>query len=124
MPKNNNQTSPLDKLEQQMEQQAAEQEASKAEATSQQGTTAEQEQTAATASKYTPEANEKHLYHVQLETPYFSKRTGERLSTSFVQKFTEQDYKKFTEKKSDKDKSNAEMLGYTVKVLWNPKENI
>ena len=27
-------------------------------------------------------------------------------------------------KKNEKDKSNAEMLGYTVKVLWNPEENI
>lgn len=85
----------------------------------------EQEQ-AETQSKttYVPAQGEKHLYHVQLEKPYFDKKTGKRLSTPTVQKFTEMEYKALTEKRNEKDKSNAEMLGYTVTVLWNPKENI
>lgn len=81
---------------------------------------AEQEQSKA----YTPAANEKKLYHVELEKPFYDKRTGKKLSVPSVQKITEAEYKALTGKKNEKDKSNAEMLGYTVKVLWNPKENI
>ena len=72
---------------------------------------------------YEPSQGERHLYHVQLEKPYFDKRTGKRLSKPTVQKFTENEYKQLTSKRNEKDKSNAEMLGYTVRVLWDPKKN-
>lgn len=83
-----------------------------------------QEAEQAQSKAYTPEANEKNLYHVELEKPFYDKRTGKKLSVPCVQKFTEAEYKALNGKKNEKDKSNAEMLGYTVKVLWNPKENI
>lgn len=73
--------------------------------------------------QYIPTDNEKHLYHVQLEKPLFDKRTGKRISVPSVQKFTEKEYNALVGKKSAKDKSNAEMLGYTTTILWNPKEN-
>ena len=126
MPKNNSNQSPLDKLEAEM----AAQETDKtkpAQETGQQPETAAQEQTEVqeqSKAAYTPAQGEKHLYHVELEKPFFDKRTGKRLSTPTVQKFTETEFKALTGKRNEKDKSNAEMLGYTVKVLWNPKENI
>lgn len=125
MPKNSNSQSPLDKLAAEMETQAqAEtQAASKPETTQE----AAQEQTGtvqAQTSRYVPADNEKHLYHLQLEKQLFDKTTGKRLSTPYVQKFSERAYNKFMGKKNDNEKSNAEMLGYTVTVLWNPKENI
>lgn len=116
MRKNNNQASPLDKLAEQMEQ---EQQAAQ-ETSNNQPQEQAQEQAKAETNNYVPADNEKHLVHVQLEKPYYDKRTGKRLSTPYVQKMTERDYKMLTEKSNDKDKSNAEMLGYTVKVLWNP----
>ena len=126
MPKNSNNQSPLDKLAAEMETQAQveTQAASKPETTQE---TAAQEQTEVqeqSKAAYTPAQGEKHLYHVELEKPFFDKRTGKRLSTPTVQKFTETEFKALTGKRDEKDKSNAEMLGYTVKVLWNPKENI
>ena len=75
-------------------------------------------------SKYTPAENEKHLYHIELEKPLFDSKSGKRMSVPYVQKMTAVEYKSFVGKKNEKDKSNAEMLGYTVKVLWNPEENI
>lgn len=125
MPKNNNNQSPLDKLAAEMETQAqAEtQAASKPETT--QETAQEQTGTVqAQMSRYVPADNEKHLYHLQLEKQLFDKTTGKRLSTPYVQKFSERAYNKFMGKKNENDRSNAEMLGYTVTVLWNPKENI
>ena len=83
----------------------------------------EQEQEAKVTG-YQPSKAEKHLYHVQLEKPLFDKRSGERLSKPSVQKMSEKEYKAFTSKNGEKDKSIAEMLGYEIKVLWNPKENI
>lgn len=74
-------------------------------------------------SKYTPADNEKNLYHLLLEKPLYDKTTGKKISTPYVQKFNDRAYKKFTEKKNG-GLSNAEMLGYTVTVLWNPQENI
>ena len=117
MPKNNNQASPLDKLAEQMEQ---EQQAAQETSNNQPQAVQAQEQEKPETNNYVPADSEKHLVHVQLEKPYYDKRTGKRLSTPYVQKMTERDYKMLTEKNSDKDKSNAEMLGYTVKVLWNP----
>ena len=125
MPKNNNNQSPLDKLAAEMETQAQveTQAASKPETT--QETAQEQTGTVqAQTSRYVPADNEKHLYHLQLEKQLFDKTTGKRLSTPYVQKFSERAYNKFMGKKNENDKSNAEMLGYTVTVLWNPKEDI
>lgn len=125
MPTNSKNQSPLDKLAAEMETQAQveTQAASKPETTQE----AAQEQTGtvqAQASRYVPADSEKHLYHLQLEKQLFDKTTGKRLSTPYVQKFSERAYNKFMGKKNENDKSNAEMLGYTVTVLWNPKENI
>ena len=75
-------------------------------------------------SKYTPNDNEKHLYHIELEKPLYDSKSGKRMSVPYTQKMTAVEYKSFVGKKNEKDKSNAEMLGYTVKVLWNPEENI
>ena len=125
MPKNNSNQSPLDKLAAEMETQAQveTQAASKPETT--QETAQEQTGTVqAQTSRYVPADNEKHLYHLQLEKQLFDKTTGKRLSAPYVQKFSERAYNKFMGKKNENDKSNAEMLGYTVTVLWNPKENI
>ena len=126
MPKNSNNQSPLDKLAAEMEAQETGK-TKPAQETEQQPETVVQEQTAGqqpSKEAYTPAQGEKHLYHVELEKPFFDKRTGKRLSTPTVQKFTETEFKALTGKRNEKDKSNAEMLGYTVKVLWNPKENI
>lgn len=125
MPKNNSNQSPLDKLAAEMETQAQ----AETQAASKLETTPEtaQEQTGtvqAQTSRYVPAENEKHLYHLQLEKQLFDKTTGKRLSTPYVQKFSERAYNKFMGKKNENEKSNAEMLGYTVTVLWNPKENI
>lgn len=119
MPKNSSNQSPLDMLAAEMEQQAQEQaqEPSKKETEEVQGQEAK-------VTDYQPSKAEKHLYHVQLEKPLFDKRSGERLSKSSVQKMSEKEYKAFTSKNGEKDKSIAEMLGYEIKVLWNPKENI
>lgn len=121
MPKNNSNQSPLDKLAAEMETQAqVETQAASKPETAQEQTGTVQAQT----SRYVPADNEKHLYHLQLEKQLFDKTTGKRLSAPYVQKFSERAYNKFMGKKNENDKSNAEMLGYTVTVLWNPKENI
>lgn len=73
--------------------------------------------------KYTPDPSEKNLYHVQLEKPLYDKNTGNKLSSPFVQKFTQKEYNDLTRKK-DGEKSNAELLGYKVTVLWDPNENL
>ena len=80
----------------------------------------EQEQ-AQHESNYVPKDDEKHLYHVELEKPLFNQSTGKRVSAPYVQKFTKAEYNQFVGKKNEKDKSNAEMLGYTVKVLYTPE---
>ena len=122
MPKNNSQTSPLDKIAEQMEQeQAAEQTSSQQEATTETPAETQDE----TAEKYVPRDDEKGFYHVRLEKERYDQRTGKKLSKPFIQKYSEKEYKKLTAKKDEKDRSIAEMLGYTkVEVLWNPKENI
>ena len=114
MPKNNYQASPLDKLAAEMEQQAAQ-----APATNNPETVQAQGQPE--TNNYVPAENEKNLVHVLLEKPYYDKRTGKKLSEPYVQKMTVRDYKMFTEKKNEKDKCNAEMLGYQVTVLWEPE---
>lgn len=126
MPKNNSNQSPLDKLAAEME---TAQEQAKTQPTSESVLTQETAQEQAgteqvQTSRYVPAESEKHLYHVQLERPLFDKITGKRISTPYVQKFGKRAFNKFIGKKNEKDKSNAEMLGYTTKVLWNPEENI
>lgn len=122
MAKNNNQASSLDELEAKMEQeqQREQQEQTNSPEPTNNNPEPEQEQ----KETYKPDDKEKHLYHVELEKPIFSSSNGERLSTPFIQKFTKDEYKKFVGKKNEKDKSNAEMLGYTVKVLFDPEENL
>lgn len=116
MSKNNNQASNLDELEAKMQQ---EEQTNNPETNSKQE--AEQEHK---KNEYKPSEKEKHLYHVELEKPLFDSKTGKKMSKPYVQKFTKTEYNQFVGKKSAKDKSNAEMLGYTVKVLFNPEENM
>lgn len=71
---------------------------------------------------YQPAENEKNLYHVELEKILFDRNTGKKLSKAVVQKFTRAEYNQLVGKKNEKDKSNAEMLGYTVKLLYAPSE--
>lgn len=75
---------------------------------------------AAGTDSYVPKDKEKKYYHVQLEKPLYSKLTGEKLSKPFTAKLSRKGYRLLVSKKGEKDKSNAEMLGYTVKVLWEP----
>lgn len=118
MAKNNNQASSLDELEAKMEQEQLQEQFNSPEEIS--SPSMEQEQQI----KYAPADSEKHLFHVELEKPLYDSKTGKRMSVPFVQKMTKVEYKSFVGKKNEKDKSNAEMLGYSVKVLWNPEENI
>lgn len=124
MPKNNSNQSPLDKIAAEMETQQEQVAAQVANQPEMQQELEPEQMGAQDKPSYTPQQGEKHLYHVQLEKPFFDSKTGKRLSSPVVQKFTEAEYKALTGKRNDKDKSNAEMLGYTVTVLWNPKENI
>lgn len=114
MRKSSYQQSPLDKLEEQMQMQE--------ETSSQQGAAQPEEQGQAQSEEYIPDDKEKNLYHLLLEKPLFDRMTGKRISKPYVQKFNDRAYKKFTEKKNG-GLSNAEMLGYTFKVLWNPETN-
>ena len=114
MPKNSNQVSNLDELEAQIQEQEQEQ-------LNHQESNSNQEEQEQQNSEYIPNDDEKHLYHVQLEKPLFNQSTGKRVSTPYVQKFTKAEYNQFVGKKNQNDKSNAEMLGYTVKVLYAPE---
>ena len=115
MAKNNNQASNLDELEAKMEQEQQQaQQANRTEASS--SPEQEQQKQQETKSDYKPNEKEKHLYHVELEKPLYHPSTGEKISTPYVQKFTKNEYKQF--------ESNAKMLGYTIKVLFNPEENL
>lgn len=103
--------------QQEQETQAANDNASNEEKGQQEQEAQEQE------TKYTPDPSEKNLYHVQLEKPLYDKNSGKKLSLPFVQKFTQKEYNDLTRKK-DGEKSNAELLGYQVTVLWDPTENL
>ena len=116
MPKNSNQVLNLDELEAQMQEQEEQEKFNPQ--------VSKQEEQEHQESNYTPNEDEKHLFHVELEKPLFSQSTGKRVSVPYVQKFTKAEYNQLVGKKSEKDKSNAEMLGYTVKVLWNPETQI
>lgn len=64
-------------------------------------------------STYLPDKKERHLYHAVLDKPIHDKKTGERLSKPFVQKYTVSDWKQF-------ESINQKSLGYTAKVVWDP----
>lgn len=113
MPKNNSTT--LDELEKAVESQESNQVQNDAEVT---------EETKADAQPdpgYKPAENEKHLYHVELERPHYDKTNGKKLSKPVIQKFTKKEYNQLVGKSNAKDRSNAEMLGYTIKVLYKPE---
>ena len=114
MVKNNNQASNLDELEAKMEQE--QQQSEQANRTEASSSPEQEQQQQETKSDYKPNEKEKHLYHVELEKPLYHPSTGQKMSTPFVQKFTKNEYKQF--------ESNAKMLGYTIKVLFNPEENL
>ena len=48
-----------------------------------------------------------------MEKPLFDKKTGERLSKPFLQKFTTAEWNHFLK--------NSKGLGYETKIMWNPK---
>jgi hypothetical protein len=56
--------------------------------------------------------NEKHLFHVSLEKPFFEPNTGKRLSKAYIQKFTGVEFKLF--------KNTNSSQGFTFKVLHSP----
>lgn len=72
---------------------------------------------------YTPNENEKHLYHVAMEQPQYDRKTGKKLSKPFVQMFSVPEYKQLT-KVDGKNPNYAEQLGYSIKVLWDPTANV
>ena len=61
---------------------------------------------------FEPEESEKHLYHVELDKPYFDTVTGKSLSKPFMQKFTEPEFRVFKA-------SNANQ-GFKYKILYKP----
>lgn len=65
---------------------------------------------------YVPQENEKNLYHALLDKPAFDPRTGKKCSKEYAQKFTEAEWNQFAK--------HYEGLGYTIKMLWNPKDQI
>ena len=65
---------------------------------------------------YVPQENEKMLYHALLDKPAFDPITGKKCSKEYAQKFTEAEWNQFA--------NHYEGLGYTVKMLWNPKDQI
>lgn len=65
---------------------------------------------------YVPQENEKNLYHALLDKPAFDPRTGKKCSKEVTQKFTEAEWNLFAK--------HYESLGYTIKMLWNPKDQI
>lgn len=65
---------------------------------------------------YVPQENEKNLYHAILDKPAFDPRTGKKCSREFTQKFTEAEWNQFA--------NHYENLGYTIQMLWNPKDQI
>jgi hypothetical protein len=65
-------------------------------------------------SKCLPVEKERHLFHVQIETPAFDPKTGKRLSKPKTQIFGANEFTNF--------KNNAPQLGYEMKILWNPEQ--
>ena len=60
-----------------------------------------------------PKESERHLFHVELDTPAFDPKTGKKLSKEKVQIFNPNEFSNF--------EKNAVHLGLTMKILWNPK---
>lgn len=75
--------------------------------------TAQRVQAPSNGEEYIP-TKDLNYYHVELERPVFSPKTGERLSTPYVQIFSENEYKKLLENKSK--------LGFSTKLLYKPKK--
>ena len=51
-----------------------------------------------------------------MDKPAFDPRTGKKCSKEVTQKFTEAEWNQFAK--------HYEGLGYTIKMLWNPKDQI
>ena len=66
-----------------------------------------------TAENYTVPEGEENLYHVLLDKPNFSPKTGQKLSVAFVQKFTAADW-------DAHQKHSTE--GFTAVMLHDPKQ--
>lgn len=67
------------------------------------------------APKYAVKDSEKHLVHARLtKGNRFDPTTGEQISNPFMQMFTEREFDQF--------KANATVLGYTFKVIHEPKK--
>lgn len=65
-------------------------------------------------SKCLPVEKERHLFHVEIETPAFDPKNGKRLSKPKTQIFGANEFTNF--------KNNAPQLGYEMKILWNPEQ--
>lgn len=61
---------------------------------------------------YEPEAEAKGCFHVLLDKPSYSPKTGEKRSVAYIKKFGRAAWHHFLR--------HYATLGYTVKVLWNP----
>lgn len=107
-----------------MENEVAQAEQPVQEASPAMGQQAEQPADSSEVQAYTPREDEKHLYHVMLDQPRFDSKSGKKLSKSYVQKFTQTEFANMTRKKDEKDKSYLQMLGYEIKVLWDPTKQI
>lgn len=64
------------------------------------------------ADKFVPKPTELGYFHLELDKPIYNKR-GKLKSKPFRQIFTQNAYNQFME--------NAQSLGYTVVMLWNPE---
>lgn len=107
-----------------MENEVAQAEQPVQEASPAMGQQAEQPADSSEVQAYTPREDEKHLYHVELDKPRYDSRTAKKLSKSYIQKFTQTEYKNMTRKKDANDKSYVEMLGYKMTILWDPTKQI
>ena len=63
---------------------------------------------------YVANENERHLFHVKLDKPFFNKRTGEKQSKAYMQKFTIPEWHHFAK--------NSKGLGFEVEIMWNPEK--
>lgn len=61
-----------------------------------------------------PKENERHLFHISMEKPAFDSKTGKKLSTEKIQKYTQVEFHLY--------KGQWKIQGWDVKVLWNPIE--
>ena len=64
--------------------------------------------------KYVPEKGTERFVHVEIEKKQFSQETGERLSKPRIQYYDPKEWIVLKE-------STEKTLGYTVKVLYQPK---